>query len=137
MANLTPENRANIIKVRDAILAADRRNFDMRCWSEPSPHGCGTCACIGGWAVLTLFPKDDWRRLNSAAGEEEIGRLLGLSHVETDNLFFPINLPEEIYYGGGWSIITQKNAAEVLNHLLETGEVDWKVITPETETHCE
>jgi hypothetical protein len=33
-------------------VTAHRDQFRMRMWGTPGLHGCGTRACLGGWALL-------------------------------------------------------------------------------------
>lgn len=121
-------NRENIQKVRDVIAGLPPRRFDMSDYSSgPSDyptapellHGCGTAACIAGWAAALADP-DSKRPLNSRA-IYDAQDWFGLDHAQADQLFCPqsISLAD-------WHKITRSHAARVLDHLLATGEVDWK-----------
>lgn len=110
-------NRKNIKKVRDAIAAVERKRFDMRLWTigtdDPRDlvHNCNTAGCIGGWTEGVLLKgRKDCR---------DARELLGLTDDEAGELFYAWN-------GPALRGITQAHAVRVLDHLLETGEVDWK-----------
>lgn len=119
-------NRENVQKVRDFIAALDPKHFNMRYWttrleggaphyvshSDLIAHRCGSCACIGGWTEALLSESED--------EERDAGDLLGLGEVDRDALFYPDNV-------GPYEDITIPQAVAVLDHLLETGEVDWSV----------
>jgi hypothetical protein len=75
-------------------------HFNMRHWH------CGTCACIGGHAEA-MFGHPDALELDSD---------------QEDELFYPSNPPLK------YDEIQPADAAKVLRHLAETGEVDWSII---------
>lgn len=79
---------------------------------------CQTPSCIGGWGRV-LF--------NSPTGIEHVGRtLLGLPEMKVDALFFPCGagLPQ-VGLGSMPNRATPTQAANVLDHLIRTGEVRW------------
>jgi hypothetical protein len=130
MAILTDEAKANIKLVRDTIEALDPSRFNMALWNTSDfynkgfgdlVHQCGTCGCIGGWTEAVLVPDKTFQ--NDAV----TATMLGLSSYEAWKLFYPRGLPD--WSGGHWSNILPKHAVQVLDHLLETGEVDWSIIT--------
>lgn len=112
-------NRKNIQKVRDVIAGLPAKRFAMEKWSglidgygfdvEPERllHDCKTCGCIGGWTEA-VFPKFKGRAIVA----------LGLDRSRSDALFLPCGID--------WEGVTRAHAVRVLDHLLETGEVDWK-----------
>jgi hypothetical protein len=117
-------NVQNIATVRDAILAAPG-HFDMRYWRDyphsmaPQPtredlvqHRCGTVGCIGGWTEA-LFP-DDY-----------VADTLGIDNVQTSMLCYPDEEVVQEATGRSPYSATCFEAARVLDHLIETGEVDW------------
>ena len=74
---------------------------------------CGTPACIFGHI--------------KSLGGESIKDWLGLSQTESDKLYAPCSIHANYLakpYGKGY--IGKQRALRVLNHLLETGEVEWK-----------
>lgn len=133
-------NRDNILKVREHILALeDQRRFNMNyflsqidqegpSYYDPTVllHNCGTCACLAGWTAGLLDDQltDEQRDRNSIADRGRV--LLGLDSSQADRLFHPYNLHPS--WGDEWEAIPPRGAVEVLDHLLETGEIDWSII---------
>lgn len=119
-------NRENIKKVRDVIASLPRGRFNMGDWvsnldltPKQLAHTCGTAACIAGWTLAVKSPGSRKRYWDSVDNIEEVaGRYLGLSLDEAKRLFIPPGLSIWKY--------TQPHAVRVLDHLLATGEVDWK-----------
>lgn len=122
-------NVPNIIRLRDAILAAPE-NFDMHYWGRrgetllsPSPeevieHTCGTIACIGGWTAALFFPEAD--RIVEIT-EYQVGEVLGLTPNQVSHLCYPtVKMNGRRPYDA-----TNVEAARVLDHIIETGQVDW------------
>lgn len=124
-------NRENIQKVRDRIASLPPERFDMAgvfmrdgdlsgpgCDGAPATPGefmeaCGTAACIAGWTLAVLSPAGDaCPSLKQARG------LLGLGLATSHSLFIPDDFCTRRY--------TPDEAVRVLDHLLETGEVDWE-----------
>lgn len=109
-------NVENIKKVRDLIAGLPAKRFAMNDWgfcgysgAEAFLHDCGAAACIGGWAEV-LIGGEKMRM-------EQVYRLMGLSEDEGDDLCFP-------HVEGSMHASVAQGVA-VLDHLLETGEVDW------------
>ena len=107
-------NRENIKRVRDHLAELSPERFDMEVWG-PGPkalrHDCGASACIAGWAQAILSPRstmDPWWKAE---------RLFELSPEQSADLFL----------APGHRDATTSQAVAVLDHLLETGEVDWSV----------
>lgn len=121
-------NVEKIKQVRDRIAELPAERFNMGIWAGtlrgdeygvfPSQlnHDCGTAACIGGWAEAV------------AAAEREDGSIpiaehyLDLSNDQADALFYPNVAPLGLY---SMSQLKITHAVKVLDHLIETGEVDW------------
>ena len=99
--------------IRDRVLAEPEK-LDM------SSYHCGTSHCIAGWATW-LFAEGDARLAESPEMAQE---LLGLTNDQADNLFYP---PAWQLAGKFWEEITAPHAAKVIDHLISTGEVDWRV----------
>lgn len=98
--------------------------FNMNYWKAPAEEvlkediqpwntDCGTFMCIGG-AVQQFFGDKD--RLTYAR------ELLDLDYETSEALFYP-----EGFSVMDWSYITPNQAADVIDHLIETGEVDWSI----------
>jgi hypothetical protein len=85
-------------------------------------HNCGTPSCIAGHTIAAFAPHfdqktDDPRHVASY--------LLGISEAEGRKLFVPggwDTIPDEIYPYGS----TGPQAAKVIRHFAETGEIDWE-----------
>lgn len=108
--------RERLMRLRDHIAGLPPEMFDVDEW--PSFHammhaGCGTAACIGGWA----------QALYHARTHADIGDILGLTRDQVSRLFYPHELPDDY----DWSDITPTQAVRVLDHLLTTEDVDWNV----------
>lgn len=124
-------NRKNIQKVRDHIAGLNPKRFNMALWAaerdgddDVAPvrlkHDCGTCGCIGGWTDAIF------RTPRSKMGAESAGRALGLTEDQAQALFFPWGFPWGVNDGDDWENIKPAHAVRVLDHLLATGEVDWR-----------
>jgi hypothetical protein len=118
-------NRENIKKVRDHIAAVEADRFNMTWWSaiadardfdhvDPTTllHDCGTAGCIGGW-TNALFGGD---------GAVAAGETLGITKEQRSQLFFAYGTERQL------DEITQWHAVAALDHLMETGEVDWDAV---------
>ena len=94
------------------------RWFRLDIWMASTKYqfDCGTVGCISGWAVW------HWN-LQLFTASREVGRLLGLTDVQSKALFTPSRT-----YGVGYRHVTPVMAGAVLRHLAETGQVDWSII---------
>jgi hypothetical protein len=111
-------NRENIKKVRDVIAGLRPQRFDMCQWAtaDDAVHlhrDCGTAACIGGWTNALLSSPAEFMDFDLA------GKRLGITLGQTYKLFMPEDYDVPGHY-------TRAHAVRVLDHLLETGEVDWQ-----------
>lgn len=111
-------------KLREPETAA---HFDLNFWfstedqyrsQESALHTCGTVACIAGWAAALALPE---ARVCDVNIRRTAIDWLGLSVDTADRLFDPGELLGDRGYGG----ITPTEAADVLDRLIETGEVTW------------
>lgn len=90
-------------------------------------HSCGTPSCIGGWTIA-LFAPHLSIRFNSFDDAKEI---LDLTERQAQELFFC----EDVFQSGcaenfQLEQITPDQAADVLLHLADTGEVRWDLFLP-------
>lgn len=120
-------NRENIQKVRDVIAGLPPERFDMSAYCRGpglaratiggAVHVCGTAACIAGWTAAIFKPRT--RLVDDPNGDDRLfftaASLLGLDEADAHRLFIPCDLCGR----------TTTEAVRVLDHLLETGEVDW------------
>lgn len=121
-------NRKNVKLVRDHIAKLSPARFDMRSlhivngykanFGIPNDRiliDCGTAACIAGWTNAILGnPDSEYDDATDAAAR------LGLDEREADDLFTPRGFDVKGRF-------TRAQAVAVLDHLLETGKVDWSV----------
>jgi len=121
-------NVENIKRVRDHIAGLPAERFNMDCWAvgagqtfpfqlgaEAFLSDCGTCGCIGGWTNAVF-------REGVLYSQHAAAKRLGLNEETADALFFP-----DQAITGSYDTITIPEAVAVLDHLIETGEVDWSV----------
>lgn len=129
-------DKIKIKELRDHIAALPPEQFDMSQWR--AERECGTVACLAGWTVelnKSLF--GDWLERSDIKGAARL--VLQLSQLEANRLFVPIeasilrhpNHPGAVL--GDLNDVTTEQAVKVLDHLLETGEVDWRVSWPDDE----
>jgi hypothetical protein len=109
-------NVQNTQRVIEAIRAEEIATFNMCHWNERR-YGCGTAACIGGFAEMLLKTERDSKR--EIPWSEVASDFFGLDVLPGNNLFFPSEVRMEN--------ITTDDAIAVLNNLIETGKVDWRV----------
>lgn len=114
--------RERVAYLRDFLRRLPPERFDMTEWAygvgydamghETVLADCGTRCCIGGW-TNTLWPEE----LGLFDGPRAMGTL-GLS----------VDLGRELFFGNGVSrTISNLGAANVLDHYLATGKIDWSV----------
>lgn len=114
--------KTNLRKVRDLIASLSDEQFDMGAYAEEEP--CGTVACIAGWACIVAGVGN----IHSLVGDdihERAQRHLGLTTQAATNLFTPFPGYSADYQFAWLQTPDRKQAVRVLDHLLETGEVDW------------
>jgi hypothetical protein len=139
-------NVENIKRVRDHIASLPEKRFAMqvyfgerdrhgmltRGWSRPEAKtnrqalegSCGSCACIAGHAMAVLEPDAPIPDSVLPAAR----RALGLGVGPARRLFEPNNHDAWFMKRGiDLSAVTQAQAVLVLDHLLNTGKVDWSV----------
>ncbi len=117
-------NVENILKVANAIEqhSIPELGFNMFQWygddtfhRDISGHGCGTVACIGGWAGQVLLG-------NSNCTSQDLLDPLGIDKKQASALFFDWDTTIDV---------TPAQAVRTLRHLAATGAVNWN--PPETE----
>jgi len=128
-------NKKRILELANIIEAGDTQlGFNMESWQshtneDHSGHGCGTTACIGGWAVArwgtsgrarkldgTRLDRLDYHQIKDAATD-----ILDLDRRTARFLM----IPGQASAGQGLEDIPQAQAVVTLRHLAETGEVKW------------
>lgn len=122
-------NETNIRKVIDHIKIEDNY-FNMADWNIEDPdeqsvypkNVCGTPSCIGGWAE-SINRFEDKIPQSVEIRDDKVGDWLGLEYSQAVDLFYPC-VP------GGMGIITREQAVAHLEHIIVTGEVNWKKFVP-------
>lgn len=109
--------RANCRLLAD-VIEAGVFGFDMNDWIVPDPV-CGTAGCIAGTAgaVFGLSRDKATRRVFSY----EAAEVLGVPCLHESALFIPL-----MYGGPSVKTITATEAASVLRHYADTGEIKWR-----------
>ena len=140
-------NTALLTEIRDWILtekpASHGFEFDMQMWvvahtTDNSGHWCGTTCCIAGAALLFSDPDYISSHLSDEAqhyGEdEEITLDEGIENLAAEALGLPLKTAEQLF--NPWSAFMELNldshqppehVARVIDHLIETGEVNWTI----------
>ena len=109
-----------VTQLRDFLATLPPSSFDMSIWG--TYESCNTAVCIGGWAVRLFNLKQPPLRglfVKLIAGEKLVADHLGLTEDQADALFYPPNYKDHYY--------PLQQAVAVLDHLIETGEVDWTI----------
>lgn len=106
-------NREFAIKLVHQLESIPRGQFDMRDWIK----GCGTVACVAGWATLIA----DGEEANGGWAEKRGRELLELNAWQARQLFLAHGRTGRQYWEAG-----PKSAAEVIRLMLaDGGVVDW------------
>lgn len=111
-------NKERVLQLADLIETVE--DFDMSDYTH-GPASCGSPSCIAGWAA--------WEELNRPKGlrfdecESHATVYLELTDAQAHDLFCGSE-PAAALRG-----ITAVEAARVLRHLAETGEVRWALLT--------
>jgi len=115
-------NKDAIQKTIDALKKHDDLDLGFSIASYKTDLGCGTVACIAGWIVFADSPID-FAMAHETLIPTLAREITGLTAEEAADLFLP-SLPAGIT----WGSVTPEQAIVVLEHLRDTGEVDWMVI---------
>ncbi|MGH6957858.1 MAG: hypothetical protein ACREEW_14425 [Caulobacteraceae bacterium] len=78
-------------------------------------HDCGTVACIAGHAAVLANPRESFYDIGIYS---EARDWLGLNNFQAFDLFEPGEVDD---YGA----VTPQMAADVIDNLIDTGEVQW------------
>lgn len=85
-------------------------------------HSCGTAACIAGHASLIWGQAQD-RQITNDTIRNDAREVLDLDALTAESLFEPY----KFIMGVDMESLTTCRAAAVLDHLADTGEVDWGI----------
>ena len=115
-------NKERVLALADAIeqhtlpIGFNMRDFFAEHIPDMSGHGCGTTACIAGWAAMLSGRKDDCT--SGYAAESVATEWLEISERTAAHLF----------YGEGQAHrerASARDAVRTLRRFAETGRVDW------------
>lgn len=121
---------AALLRVRDTIAAVPEQHFYMGSFvslavfsaEDLKEFHCGTTACIAGWACILERPGANIYdpEMPNYADPETLGQeVLHLDQAQAGALFYA--------RGAGPSLgdVTKDHAIRTIDHLIETGKVDW------------
>lgn len=95
--------------------AHDGRDNDGTAISGP----CNTAGCLAGWAVNLFIKNPTVHDLDTRSIAEVAGKILDLTGIEESALFLPLS----------YAVRTREEAIAVLDHILETGKIEWPDLT--------
>lgn len=112
---------------------APERTFDMSVWLDQvdyKQNWCETTCCIAGWCYQQTNTINDHRNtgLDYERIEHNASHWLGLNLMQTHMLFRAVRPTGRQM---NLELITPAQAAIVVRHLMETGEVNWDLIANE------
>lgn len=117
--------RERLEYLRDFLRELPAERFDMTDSGTIEDAGTGDCgspACIGGWS-RALFGNPGYQYDSIA----RVGAtVLGIGQTKATMLFYPSGEISLSPFRSAYSAAPAE-AANVLDHLLRTGEVDWNV----------
>lgn len=134
-------NIPNLQRLADDLRAKSQDQFHLGFWfgravllNDLVTPACQTCACIAGDALM-LFAPDKPVLLGDVAFRAR--KHLGLNTRQAQDLFNPLRCYDagdqqsyQIPAGRSYVSITPQEAAKVIDHLIATGEVDWRIVSP-------
>lgn len=122
-------NKENIQQLIDVLKSEEGLKgvtFDMsRYYGEDEV--CGTVACIAGHAALLADRLFGFTPHRAGAAYYIAKSWLDISQDQADRLFYALNFPGSIYD------VTKAQAVAALEHLRDTGEVDWQAAVRKAE----
>lgn len=133
-------NIENVKRVRNLIAELPDEQFDYSVILSSEPE-CGTIGCIAGWCWVLNYEDRYGRRPNakSVSGAfvhginmmNEPRNFLGLTTDAADELFIARRFRNDREEFLCPNDITREMALNTLDHLIETGRVDWASANPE------
>jgi hypothetical protein len=111
-------------------------------YGGPIEYRCGTIACIGGWAAILMgmsVDKASHYVAYNSDGNVDFGEFYDEKERQQREkwkrhspvlyeLYYPHSLPEDY----GWEHLHPLEAAEVVQHFLETGKINYSLVVPGT-----
>lgn len=117
-------NMSSWLVFEDTCPSREHFLYSMPNRSDITPeaeHSCNTIACLAGFAIM-LFDKETTDKAKNdrhVSYERTARKLLGLNDLES----------RELFVGRIDSRVTGAEAAKVVRHFAETGQVDWDIIS--------
>lgn len=105
-------------------------------------HTCGTPACLAGYMCATavsdgFLPVQDFMNGGTSAYLKAGAWMHDVpveEYYREGTYYFNLFEPDSRIAGKNWDDITPQDAAKVIRHLADTGEVDWSIIQEEPTT---
>jgi len=92
-------------------------------YTDHTGQGCGTTACIAGWAFALMHGRALMPEMSGPWIARNAGDWLGLGHGQRNELFYATDRGVNV----SLSELTDVQAIKTLRHLAAAGEVDWKL----------
>ena len=118
-------NVENVNATIAAIAAAPEGQFDMgRLF-----HGCGTPACIAGYAAALAMDEDPQIEDENWDIESAASAFLGIDEYQESQLFFPhiLGIARIAAMPGDRDFVTRDHALAVLRNFAETDVINWRI----------
>jgi len=120
--------RDRMMQLRDFLDRLPDERFDYGTWQTP----CDTCACIAGWQGILMqdrVPSREYGDPSHRAWRRRMAASLGLSEDDGYNLFVrAADMDDDLVeLFGDEGLPSRAQTITVLDHFLETGEIDWSV----------
>lgn len=132
LKELVKSKRTRQFNMSHLVAYIDNNKEEDSAFIAMKEGACNTSACICGWAAVLLGTKEELAK-HEVYGNAiwSLGReKLGLTYGQAEELFAPwdIDFIEEKYPDErAWDVqkATPERAIKVLDHIIETGEIDW------------
>ena len=128
--HLQSDNGSHFRMANFADYTFEGADIPIKVMTDPKQiHTCKTAFCIAGWVnALTAADSDGNRKIGDLnfGSESRAADWLGIDSEQGENLFFMVSAdPELEEFDELPDAIRKRAAIAVLEHLRDTGEVDW------------
>ena len=107
-------------------IGTKNNNFVLQELPQSDEH-CGTTMCLAGLAVGLFRPEEYTFNQKRHMTAHAAKKILGLNHREAHKLFFMESSRHQ------YKDVKPEDAAAVLRHFRETGEVNWDMVLDQKE----